>query len=523
VFSEGLGTLNVMNETTSRNTPEPEPTGAADATSSPVAAPTDPHPSGHTPPTAHVPPPPPQAPPAPAPQPAAPATTGWSTPQGSTASDPWATRPLPTTSGPTSAAGAYAGADTATRPLPSAAGSGATPPPLGYGGGSGGDDGSVFSTPSAAGPQQEPARKQHRGRTWFAALAIGAILGGGAGAGTAILLDDDDAATNTPSSSLDDAASNDGDANPETESAALSDVGQVAEQVLPSVVSIQAVTPAGTSGGSGVIISSDGQILTNNHVVAGAAQGELQVTFSDGTTAQAEVIGTDPMTDLAVIQAQDVSGLAAASLGSSGDVTVGQQVVAIGSPLGLDGTVTTGIVSALDRTVEAGDGAQQGESSIFSAIQTDAPINPGNSGGPLVNMSGEVVGINSAILTTGSASGSIGLGFSIPIDQARPIAEELIDNGEATHAQIGVDVGNPQDGTRGALIGGVRPNTAAAEAGIEEGDIVTKVDDRVITDGTTLVAVARSYRPGDEITLTILRDGDEITVDLTLGSDAQTT
>src|SRR5699024_1952917 len=209
--------------------------------------------------------------------------------------------------------------------------------------------------------------------------------------------------------------------------------------------------------------------------------------------------GTDPMTDLAVIQAQDVSDLTPAELGTSDDVTVGQQVVAIGSPLGLDGTVTTGIVSALDRTVEAGQGQGQGqgESSTFSAIQTDAPINPGNSGGPLVNMAGEVVGINSAILTTGMASGSIGLGFSIPIDQAAPIAEELVETGEATHARIGVTVGNPQDGSRGALVAEVDPNTAAAEAGLQEGDIVTGVDDRVINDGPTLVAVARSYRPGD--------------------------
>lgn len=497
-----------MDETTTRNIPGPEPTG-------------------DTPATAHVPPPPAQAPPAPAPQPpaAAPAATGWSSPQGTAAgTDPWATRPLPATAqAPASAQAPTAGADTATRPLPAAAptGYGANPPPPGFGGGSGGDDGAASSAPAE--PQKEP-RRGRPARTWLAALAIGAILGGGAGAGTAILLDDDDAATNSPSSSLDDAASDDADdSNPGAETAALSDVGQVAEQVLPSVVSIQAVTPAGTSGGSGVVISSDGQILTNNHVVAGAGDGALTVSFSDGTTAQADVIGTDPDTDLAVIQAQDVSDLTAASLGSSGDVTVGQQVVAIGSPLGLDGTVTTGIISALDRTVEAGDGSQQGESSIFSAIQTDAPINPGNSGGPLVNMSGEVVGINSAILTTGSATGSIGLGFSIPIDQARPIAEELIDNGEATHAQIGVNVGNPQDGSRGALIAGVEPNSAAAEAGLEEGDIVTKVDDRVIADGTALVAVARSYRPGDEITLTIQRGGEEITADITLGSDAQTT
>ena len=345
------------------------------------------------------------------------------------------------------------------------------------------------------------------------ALALGAgLAGGAAGAGVVSALDDDPA---TVTSSLDrEPASTDNAVD-------FSSVEDVAAQVLPSVVSISIDSQFGSGTGSGVIISSDGQILTNNHVAeAGENGGNLTVAFSDGTTADAEVVGLDPITDLAVIQAQDVSGLTPAELGSSDDLEVGEQVVAIGSPLGLDGTVTTGIVSALDRPVTAGDRQTNGQAATIDAIQTDAPINPGNSGGPLVNMSGQVVGINSVIATTGS-EGSIGLGFSIPIDQARPIADELAETGEATHAMIGVSIGDARGDTRGAAIQAVEPGSAAADAGLQEGDIVTKIDDRLITDGTSLVAAARSYRPGDTVTLTYVRDGETQTAEMTLGSDAE--
>ena len=179
----------------------------------------------------------------------------------------------------------------------------------------------------------------------------------------------------------------------------------MAAAVLPSVVKISERTPQGGASGSGVILSSDGQILTNNHVVADAV-GNLVVSFNDGSTAPATVVGTDPLTDLAVIQAHGVSGLTTASLGSSDDVKVGEQVVAVGSPFGLESTVTSGIVSALDRPVDTGSTSGQG--SVFPAIQTDAAINPGNSGGPLVDLSGDVVGINSAIRTSGSTVGDRG-------------------------------------------------------------------------------------------------------------------
>ncbi|WP_199700739.1 S1C family serine protease, partial [Jiangella rhizosphaerae] len=371
---------------------------------------------------------------------------------------------------------------------------------------------------------RKPEPKRRRAPLVLAGVALGAIIGGAAGAGVVAVVDDDgdgDSATPVTRSDLSN-SSNDGG----QQASDLTGVSAVAADVLPSVVSITAQSQFGQAGGTGVIISSDGEIVTNNHVVESVGQGgTVQVTFSDGTTADAEVIGTDPLTDLAVIKAQDVSGLQPAELGNSGDLAVGQQVVAIGSPLGLDGTVTSGIVSALNRPMAASsDGQPQaGVNSVIDAIQTDAPINPGNSGGPLVNMDGQVVGINSAILTTGSGNGSIGLGFSIPIDQAKPIIEELRQGQEATHAQIGVGVNDAQQGdVRGALIAQVNPGSPGEEAGLQEGDVVTHVGDRVVSDATSLIAAVRSHRPGDEIELTYVRDGQEQTTTVTLGSDAQT-
>jgi putative serine protease PepD len=361
-------------------------------------------------------------------------------------------------------------------------------------------------------PVYPPAatRKPRRGTALMVALALGAgLLGGAAGAGVVSVLDDDQPPV---TSSLDASGSGSG----QQSVTSFDSVADVAAAVLPSVVSISVQIPAGSGTGTGVVISSDGQILTNNHVVANG--GELTVTFHDGSTADARVVGTDPVTDLAVIQAEDVSGLTPAELGSSSDLEVGQQVAAIGSPFGLEGTVTSGIVSAVGRPVTAGQG--QGGQAVIDAIQTDAPINPGNSGGPLVNMSGQVVGINSAIYSPSTSAGSVGLGFAIPIDQAKPIVEELLDSGTATHAKIGISVGPAEGETRGALIAAVESGSSAATAGLTEGDIITKIDDRIITDGTSLVAAARSYRPGDAVTLTYVRDGETRTVEVTLGSDA---
>jgi putative serine protease PepD len=371
--------------------------------------------------------------------------------------------------------------------------------------------------PSPPGPEAPPARSPRRGVALLVALAVAAgLIGGGAGAALTAALDED--ATPTTSSS---ATSLRETAGTTDTPAATGSVEQVAATVLPSVVSIQVQAGGGSGEGTGVILSSEGLILTNNHVVASAAAGgDIQVTFNDGSTADARIVGRDPVTDLAVIEAQGVSGLAAATLGRSADLDPGEEVVAIGSPLGLQGTVTSGIVSALNRPVRTGDSSSvESASTVIDAIQTDAAINPGNSGGPLVNLRGEVVGINSAIATLGAGgqSGSIGLGFSIPIDQARAIAQQLIDTGTATHARLGVSVQDAEDGAAVAVIG---DGSAAAEAGLQPGDVITKVGDRVVDGADSLIAAIRSHRPGDDVTLTYRRGSEDSAVTVTLDSDA---
>ena len=285
----------------------------------------------------------------------------------------------------------------------------------------------------------------------------------------------------------------------------------------------------GSGSGSGIILSADGRILTNNHVVELAGDsGTLEVSFDDGSHTSATVLGTDPLTDTAVIQAEDVSGLTPATIGRSDQLDVGQEVVAIGSPYGLESTVTSGIVSALNRPVNVGTDAQ-GNATTYPAIQTDAAINPGNSGGPLVDMNGDVIGINSSIRTASSSasseSGSIGLGFAIPIDEVMPIVDQMSNGETPTHAKMGVSVGDVTGGAasttaEGALVRSVTDGSAAARAGLEQGDVITRVDDHLITGADSLVATIRSYRPGDSVTLTWERDGQEETGSITLDSDA---
>ncbi len=383
-----------------------------------------------------------------------------------------------------------------------------------------------------------PRERKPRGKALAASvIAASLLVGGGAGFGGAAawnaFFEDETTSSSTPVSTstvVDTPAARSGEGSVES----------VAQKLLPSVVKIDVTGPEGAGSGSGFIVSSDGQIVTNHHVVDIAGDsGELQVSFNDGSHAKATIVGSDPLTDTAVIQAEDVNGLTPVTFGSSDSLKVGQSVVAIGSPFGLDATVTTGIVSALKRPVNVGRDAQ-GNATIYPAIQTDAAINPGNSGGPLVDMFGHVVGINASIRTApqnqlGGEPGSIGLGFAIPIDDVMPVIEQL-ENGEpATHARLGISVqdvaitnggGSQSPGALvedGAQIREVNDGSTADDAGLREGDIITKFDDTPITDADSLVATIRSYRPGDEVTVTYLRDGEEKTVTLTLDSDAETT
>ena len=322
-------------------------------------------------------------------------------------------------------------------------------------------------------------------------------------------------------------------------SAAPGSVEQVAAKVMPSVVKLQITAGQGMAEGSGIVLSPDGLILTNNHVVAPAVQGgagaqpaafdggdsPATVTFSDGRSVPFTVVGTDPIGDLAVVRAQGVSGLTPITIGSSKDVKIGQEVVAIGSPLGLQGTVTKGIVSALNRPVTAGDG--EGTSPVvLDALQTDAAINPGNSGGPLVDMNGDLIGVNSAgaSMGSGSSGGSIGLGFAIPSDQAKRIADELISSGTASHGSLGVQLGTQGGDSSdsgdpdGAAIAQVAAGSPAAQAGLSSGAVITKIDGQVIDGPEALAAAVRSKAPGDQVSVTYRDDtGATQTAQVTLG------
>src|SRR4051794_8782986 len=326
-------------------------------------------------------------------------------------------------------------------------------------------------------PSPTPAPRPRRGRRVAlasSAVAASLLVGGAAGVGGAAAYTayHDDSSSSAGGSAT---ATTSKVVDTKSSPAPQGSVQAVAADVLPSVVKIDVSGPQGAGSGSGIILSSDGQILTNNHVVELAGDsGTLRVTFNDGSHADAKVLGTDPLTDTAVIQAQDVSGLAPATIGKSGDLAVGQGVVAIGSPLGLNATVTSGIVSALNRPVDVGSDGQ-GNSTVYPAIQTDAAINPGNSGGALVDLSGNGVGINAAIATagqsTGGESGNIGVGFAIPIDEVMPIVDQMAKGETPTHARLGVSVaangtpnGTPSD--EGASIEKVNVGSTAQNAGI---------------------------------------------------------
>ncbi len=375
--------------------------------------------------------------------------------------------------------------------------------------------------------RETPASGGNRSKGLAASVvAASLLLGAAAGVGGAALWTNTHDAPQTSAVVVQSGAAS---ASP----AADGSIEKVAQAVLPSVVMISGTNSSGSGSGSGIILSADGKILTNNHVaVLGANGGKLTVSFNDGSHAPAKILGTDPLTDTAVIQAQGVSGLTPATIGHSSSLQVGQGVVAIGSPFGLDATVTSGIVSALNRPVNVGT-VSQGNATVYPAIQTDAAINPGNSGGPLVNLAGEVVGIDSAIqsATNGTGQGepgSIGLGFAIPIDEVLPIVQQMIKGETPTHAKLGIGVENAATGAGaqvadGAKIQQVTNGSAAAGAGLKAGDVITKVDDHLITSSDGLVAIIRAYRPGDSVTVTYTRGGSTHTVQVTLDSDAATT
>ncbi len=408
---------------------------------------------------------------------------------------------------------------------PDAAGYTAAYDTRGWGAGAGPGGGApFFGGPPPQYPPAGPGRPGHSRKGGLtAAVLVGALaLGGIAGLGGAAaydLVNGDEAATSSGSNGSNTSVVEHGDSP-----APAGSVEAVAHSVLPSVVKINVQGPQGAGSGSGVIISADGEILTNNHVVELAANGgSVSVGFNDGTTAPAEVIGTDPMTDMAIIKAQGVSGLTPAKIGQSSNLDVGEQVIAVGSPFGLEATVTSGIVSALHRPVSV-SGQGSGNDTTYPAIQTDAAINPGNSGGPLLNMQGEVVGINSSIRTSSSMGegGSIGLGFAIPIDEVLPIVDQLRNGETPTHARLGVSVtdASSKNGLlTGAGIEQVSSGSAADTAGVQRGDIVVKIDGQPVQDASSLVATIRGHRPGDTVTLTVVRGGKQVELKATLDSD----
>ncbi|GAA1782712.1 trypsin-like peptidase domain-containing protein [Pseudarthrobacter sulfonivorans] len=333
-------------------------------------------------------------------------------------------------------------------------------------------------------------------------------------------------------------------------------------KATPSVVTISASSGNAGGTGSGIVLDGDGHILTNTHVVTldgQTANATLEVRTSTGKVLKATLVGTDPLSDLAVIKVDDTSGLTPATLGDSGKLNVGDTAIAIGSPLGLTGTVTDGIVSTLNRTISVassaapknGDSSQGGDqgfqfappgggqgqstaaqgSIAINVIQTDAAINPGNSGGALVNTKGEIIGVNVAIASAGSdsssssSSGNIGVGFSIPINHAKRVAQELIDTGKASHGQLGVSVRDKSSGSSssfsvGADVATVEANSAAAKAGIKVGDVITKFNDLTVSEPNQLTAAVREQAGGSTVKITVLRNGQEQTFDVTLGTAA---
>ncbi|MFJ3137173.1 S1C family serine protease [Streptomyces sp. NPDC086843] len=479
-----------------------------------------------------VPPAPSAPPPPPADAPAASAPQGAHPGAAPAAGDPYGAQGSPAHQDP----GPYGGAPAGPPPGGSSSAPDASwpPPPSpstpSYGGdggaghgaaGHGGGWGSGWGT-----PYQQPAPKSGGGRgRVVAAVLVAALVAGGLGGGLGYTLarENDSGGSTTVSSST---SGGNVKRDPGT-------VAAVAAAALPSTVTIEAASSNGEGGtGTGFVFDKQGHIVTNNHVVADAVDGgKLSATFPDGKKYDAEVVGNAQGYDVAVIKLKNApSDLKPLTLGNSDEVAVGDSTIAIGAPFGLSNTVTTGIISAKNRPVASSDGSGS-QASYMSALQTDASINPGNSGGPLLDAQGNVIGINSAIQSTGNGgfgtgqAGSIGLGFAIPINQAKYVAQELIRTGKPVYAKIGASV-SLEDTASGAKIteqgvGGtepVDPGGPADKAGLRPGDVITKLDDRVIDSGPTLIGEIWTHKPGDEVTLTYERGGKERTTELTLGS-----
>ncbi|MFF4949389.1 trypsin-like peptidase domain-containing protein [Streptomyces chattanoogensis] len=423
--------------------------------------------------------------------------------------------PHPGDGGPRSAAGRAAGMPGGPVPAPAPAGAWQLYDP--------------WSAPQHGGPAAPPPPGGRRGRR--APLVAGAValalLAGGVGGVVGAYIERYGGINDIK---LPQAADDGGSRNPDS-------VAGIAQRALPGVVTLHVRGNAEQGTGTGFVLDREGHILTNNHVVEPAGTGgEISVTFSGGQTAKAKVVGQDGGYDLAVVQVEGVTGLRPLTLGNSDSVRVGDPVVAIGAPYDLANTVTSGIISAKQRPITAGGRTGDGSDvSYVDALQTDAPINPGNSGGPLVDAKARVIGINSAIRAAdsgggadgGGQGGSIGLGFAIPINQARRVAEELINTGRATHPVIGVTLEMEYAGD-GARVSdrskdgkaSVTPGGPGAKAGIRAGDVITKVDGAPVHSGEELIVKVRSHRPGDTLTLNLQRDGKERTVRLTLGSSS---
>ena len=382
---------------------------------------------------------------------------------------------------------------------------------------------------SGGSPSGQGAPDRRRGPGWGGATALvaaGMLLSSGMTLGGVVAYDQVVEPLTAPSTSPSPQAPTTTEASPAALAPEDVDWSAVADRVAPSAVAIQVAGSGGTSQGTGVVLDEDGSILTNAHVVGEG--GEIQVTLSDGLSYSAEVIGSDPTTDLAVLRmGAPPDALQPATFGTSSEIEVGQPVMAVGTPLGLENTVTTGIVSAMDRPVTTvGEETDGSDATFTSAIQTDAAINPGNSGGPLVDASGQVIGINTAIAGIPDASGqagSIGLGFAIPADTASMIAEQLSSSGDVEHAFLGV---TSSDGARtvgevthrGAEVHSVEPGSPAQRAGLEEGDLITALDDVTVGGAAALTGVVRGLPVGSDHTLTVLRGDEQETIEVTLGT-----